>query len=116
VRTSGCETSTSASALAPTRARPSPDAVREYYGILSAINENAVERSQAMGGGADLVIHGMKGVNILPAPGWFVAINPAKRIPVLRDRSLGAKGLAGTIPDSSARPPRSRTSPSGRGS
>lgn len=74
--------------------------------------------------GADLVIYGMKGspfvrkvqvllaekgieyelegVNIFPAPDWFAAINPAKRIPVLRDRSVGADGVAGTIPDSSA--------------
>lgn len=37
-----------------------------------------------------------------PAPDWFVEINPAKRIPVLRDRSIGAEGPAGTIPDSSA--------------
>ncbi len=37
-----------------------------------------------------------------PAPEWFVAINPAKRIPVLRDRSVGTEGAAGTIPDSSA--------------
>lgn len=37
-----------------------------------------------------------------PAPDWFVEMNPAKRIPVLRDRRLGAEGAAGTIPDSSA--------------
>jgi len=73
---------------------------------------------------ADLVIYGMKGspfvrkvqvvlaekgvpyeieaVSIFPAPTWFTAINPARRIPVLRDRSVGAEGVAGTIPDSSA--------------
>lgn len=78
----------------------------------------------AMGEGAELVVYGMKGspfvrkvqvllaekgvafeltgVNIFPAPAWFAAINPAKRIPVLRDRSIGAEGAAGTIPDSSA--------------
>lgn len=72
----------------------------------------------------DLVIYGMKGspfvrkvqvvlaekgvpyeieaVSIFPAPAWFAEINPAKRIPVLRDRSVGAEGVAGTIPDSSA--------------
>ena len=72
----------------------------------------------------DLVIYGMKGspfvrkVQVLlaekdidydlemaspfPAPDWFVEINPAKRIPVLRDRSVGTEGTAGTIPDSSA--------------
>lgn len=37
-----------------------------------------------------------------PPPDWFVEINPAKRIPVLRDRSIGSEGVAGTIPDSSA--------------
>jgi len=37
-----------------------------------------------------------------PAPDWFAAINPAKRIPLLRDRSIGTEGAAGTIPDSSA--------------
>jgi glutathione S-transferase len=37
-----------------------------------------------------------------PAPDWYAEINPAKRIPVLRDRSVGAEGVAGTIPDSSA--------------
>ena len=37
-----------------------------------------------------------------PAPDWFLEINPAGRIPVLRDRSIGTEGVAGTIPDSSA--------------
>ena len=72
----------------------------------------------------DLVIYGMKGspfvrkVQVLlaekgleyefemaspfPAPDWFKEISPAKRIPVLRDRSIGSEGVAGTIPDSSA--------------
>jgi glutathione S-transferase len=72
----------------------------------------------------DLVIYGMKGspfvrkVQVLlaekgleyefvmaspfPAPDWFAEISPAKRIPVLRDRSIGTEGVAGTIPDSSA--------------
>ena len=44
----------------------------------------------------------MEAVSIFPAPAWFAAINPAKRIPVLRDRSVGTEGVAGTIPDSSA--------------
>ncbi len=73
---------------------------------------------------AELLIYGMKGspfvrkvqvllaekgvafelsaVNIFPAPDWFAEISPAKRIPVLRDRSVGTEGTAGTIPDSSA--------------
>ena len=37
-----------------------------------------------------------------PPPDWYVEINPAKRIPTLRDRSVGSEGVAGTIPDSSA--------------
>ncbi len=36
-----------------------------------------------------------------PAPDWFAEINPLKRIPVLRDRSIGTEGVAGTLPDSS---------------
>lgn len=32
----------------------------------------------------------------------FAKINPAKRIPVLRDRSVGTEGADGTLPDSSA--------------
>ena len=41
-------------------------------------------------------------VNLLPMPDWFKAISPARRIPVLRDTSIGAEGRAGTLPDSSA--------------
>lgn len=41
-------------------------------------------------------------VNILPMPDWFKEISPARRIPVLRDTSIGTEGRAGTIPDSSA--------------
>jgi glutathione S-transferase len=73
---------------------------------------------------ADLVIYGMKGspfvrkvqvflaekgvpfdfemASPFPPPDWFIEMNPAKRIPVLRDRSVGEQGVAGTIPDSSA--------------
>lgn len=72
----------------------------------------------------DLVIYGLKGspfvrkvqvvlaekgapydfemASPFPAPDWFAAISPLKRIPVLRDRSIGTEGTAGTIPDSSA--------------
>ena len=72
----------------------------------------------------DLVIYGLKGspfvrkvqvclaekgidyefamASPFPAPDWFAAISPARRIPVLRDRSVGTDGVAGTIPDSSA--------------
>jgi glutathione S-transferase len=35
-------------------------------------------------------------------PDWYAAVNPAKRIPMLRDRSIGTEGAAGAIPDSSA--------------
>jgi glutathione S-transferase len=41
-------------------------------------------------------------VNIMAKPDWFNEISPAGRVPVLRDRSIGADGVAGTIPDSSA--------------
>lgn len=41
-------------------------------------------------------------VNIMPMPDWFKEISPARRIPVLRDTSVGTEGRAGTIPDSSA--------------
>ena len=72
----------------------------------------------------DLVVYGLKGspfvrkvqvllaekgvdfeieaVSPFPPPDWFVELNPARRIPVLRDRSVGTEGVAGTIPDSSA--------------
>jgi glutathione S-transferase len=36
-----------------------------------------------------------------PAPDWFAEISPLKRIPVLRDRTVGEEGTAGTLPDSS---------------
>ena len=41
-------------------------------------------------------------INIMAMPDWFVEISPARRIPVLRDRSIGAEGIPGTIPDSSS--------------
>jgi len=41
-------------------------------------------------------------VNIMAMPDWFVEISPARRIPVLRDKSVGEEGIPGTIPDSSA--------------
>lgn len=42
-------------------------------------------------------------VNFLPSmPDWFAAISPARRVPVLRDCSIGKEGRLGTIPDSSA--------------
>ena len=41
-------------------------------------------------------------VNIMPMPDWFIEISPAKRIPVLRDKSISEEGTLGTIPDSSA--------------
>lgn len=38
-----------------------------------------------------------------PTPAdWFLEISPLKRIPVLRDTTIGEKGVPGTIPDSSA--------------
>jgi len=44
----------------------------------------------------------LQSVNIMPMPDWFKEISPARRIPVLRDTSIGADGTLGTIPDSSA--------------
>ena len=44
----------------------------------------------------------LESVNIMPMPDWFKAISPARRIPVLRDTSVGEEGPLGTIPDSSA--------------
>lgn len=49
--------------------------------------------------GAD---YDFENVNIMDIPDWFAAISPARRIPVLRDRSVGSEGVPGTIPDSSA--------------
>lgn len=44
----------------------------------------------------------LESVNIMPMPDWFKEISPARRIPVLRDLSVGQEGPIGTIPDSSA--------------
>ena len=44
----------------------------------------------------------LESVNIMPMPDWFKEISPARRIPVLRDTSIGKEGTHGTIPDSSA--------------
>lgn len=44
----------------------------------------------------------LENVNIMPMPDWFKEISPARRIPVLRDTSIGKEGTHGTIPDSSA--------------
>ena len=41
-------------------------------------------------------------VNIMDRPDWFLEISPAKRIPVLRDKSISETGALGTIADSSA--------------
>ena len=41
-------------------------------------------------------------INIMDMPDWFLEISPARRIPVLRDRTIGVEGAAGTIADSSA--------------
>jgi glutathione S-transferase len=44
----------------------------------------------------------VEAVNVFAPPQWFRDISPMKRIPVLRDRSIAAEGVAGTIADSSA--------------
>ena len=41
-------------------------------------------------------------INIMDMPDWFVEISPARRIPVLRDKTIGTEGIPGTIADSSA--------------
>ena len=41
-------------------------------------------------------------IDLADKPDWFLEISPARRIPVLRDRSVGIEGVAGTIADSSA--------------
>ncbi|MBO6557948.1 MAG: glutathione S-transferase family protein [Pseudomonadales bacterium] len=41
-------------------------------------------------------------INIMDMPDWFIEISPARRIPVLRDRTIGEEGVADTIADSSA--------------
>ncbi|MCP5067402.1 MAG: glutathione S-transferase family protein, partial [bacterium] len=38
----------------------------------------------------------------VPLPDWFAEMNPARRMPALRDRDVAAEGPEGVIPDSSA--------------
>ncbi|MBV7258890.1 glutathione S-transferase family protein [Erythrobacter crassostreae] len=44
----------------------------------------------------------IEAVDVFNPPQWFRDISPLKRIPVLRDRSIAAEGVTGTIADSSA--------------
>lgn len=48
------------------------------------------------------VAYDFENINIMDMPDWFCEISPARRIPVLRDRSAGREGVSGTIADSSA--------------
>lgn len=48
------------------------------------------------------VEYDFENVSIMKMPDWFVEISPARRIPALRYKPLGAEGIAGTIADSSA--------------
>ena len=48
------------------------------------------------------VPYDFENIDITNMPDWFKEISPVQRIPVLRDRSLGEKGIPGTIADSSA--------------
>lgn len=48
------------------------------------------------------VEYDFENVNIMDMPDWFKEISPARRIPVLRDRTVGEEGIPGTIADSSA--------------
>jgi len=49
--------------------------------------------------GAD---YDFENINIMDMPDWFLDISPARRVPVLRDKSISEKSAAGTIADSSA--------------
>ena len=48
------------------------------------------------------VPYDFENINIMDMPDWFLEISPAKRIPVLRDKSISENGVEGTIADSSA--------------
>ena len=48
------------------------------------------------------VPHDFENINIMDMPDWFLEISPAKRIPVLRYKSISENGIEGTIADSSA--------------
>ena len=48
------------------------------------------------------VDYDFENINIMDMPDWFLEISPARRVPVLRDRSVSAEGVPGTIADSSA--------------
>ncbi|NCF34514.1 MAG: glutathione S-transferase family protein [Proteobacteria bacterium] len=48
------------------------------------------------------IAYDFENINIMDMPDWFLEISPARRIPVLRDRSVGSEGASGTIADSSA--------------
>lgn len=41
--------------------------------------------------------YGFENVNIMGMPDWFLEISPAKRIPVLRDKTIGTEGRLDTI-------------------
>ncbi|MDH3641655.1 MAG: glutathione S-transferase N-terminal domain-containing protein, partial [Gammaproteobacteria bacterium] len=43
------------------------------------------------------VAYDFENINIMDMPDWFLEISPARRIPVLRDRSVGREGVPGTI-------------------
>jgi len=72
-----------------------------YGSPVSPFARKAMALAIEKGAGFDV-----KGVDIMNMPDWFVAISPMKRIPVLRDKSLGwdedHANPAGTIADSSA--------------
>ena len=48
------------------------------------------------------VSYDFESIDIFQMPDWFLEISPARRVPVLRDRSVSVDGVAGTISDSSA--------------
>lgn len=68
------------------------------YGTpLSPFVRKAIAGLHQVGAAYDL-----ENINIMDMPDWFVEISPARRIPVLRDKTVGTEGIPGTIPDSSA--------------
>jgi glutathione S-transferase len=68
-----------------------------YGSPVSPFTRKAMACAHEKGVAVDL-----EAVDIRNMPDWFLEISPMRRIPVLRDRSIGDEGVAGTIADSSA--------------
>jgi len=46
--------------------------------------------------------YNFENINSMDMPDWFLDISPARRVPLLRNKSISEKGATGTIADSSA--------------